>query len=143
MNQSGSRIPHAWLGRLPAAFAAWLLILALAVANGAFRDAFLFPRLGNPAALLTSGIVLMLCIHVVAHVLVSRCRPASPCQCFGIGVFWLLLTLAFEFGFGRAQGKSWAELLDAYSFRDGNLWPLVLLTVLAAPWLAARRSRPH
>jgi hypothetical protein len=71
------------------AFAAWLVIRALAVANGVFRDAFVLPRLGSPAALLTSGILLMLCSPVVvAHVLVSRCRPDIRCQCVDIGLFW-------------------------------------------------------
>ncbi|MBL8392264.1 MAG: hypothetical protein JNN21_10375 [Candidatus Accumulibacter sp.] len=88
MDQFGSRI-DAWLDRLPAAFAAWRVILALAVANGAFRDAFLSPSAGgNLAALLTSGILLMLCSHVVGHVPVCRRRSDSPCQCVGIGLFW-------------------------------------------------------
>ena len=129
---------------LPTAFAAWLIILVLAVANGALREAVLLPWLGKPYALLASGILLMLCILVVAHVFVTRRKPASPRECMGVGLFWLLLTVAFEFGFGRlAQGKSWAELLDAYTFRDGNLWPLVLLLLLLAPSLTGRGKRSN
>jgi hypothetical protein len=48
------------------------------------------------------------------------------------------LTVLFEFGLGRAQGKSWTELLAAYSFQGGNLWPVVLVLTAAAPALAAR-----
>jgi hypothetical protein len=44
----------------------------------------------------------------------------------------------FEFGFGLAQGKPWSELLAAYTFKDGNLWPVVLLAVLVAPYLCLR-----
>jgi hypothetical protein len=36
------------------------------------------------------------------------------------------------------QHKSWAELLQAYTFRDGNIWPLVLLVTVLAPVLAWR-----
>jgi hypothetical protein len=31
-----------------------------------------------------------------------------------------------------------SELLAAYTFKDGNLWPVVLLAVLVAPYAAAR-----
>ena len=52
---------------------------------------------------------------------------------------WLATTLAFELGFGRfVQHKGWAEILEAYTFKGGNLWPLVLAIVLISPWLAAK-----
>jgi hypothetical protein len=31
-----------------------------------------------------------------------------------------------------------AELIDAYALKGGNLWPVALLVVVFAPWLAAR-----
>jgi hypothetical protein len=47
--------------------------------------------------------------------------------------------VAFEFTFGRlVQGKPWPQLLEAYTFKDGNIWPLVLLVTTLAPWIAAR-----
>jgi hypothetical protein len=55
-----------------------------------------------------------------------------------VGLLWLLLTLAFEFGFGLAQQKSWAELMEAYTFKGGNIWPLVLVAAFISPWLSAR-----
>jgi hypothetical protein len=55
-----------------------------------------------------------------------------------LGGVWLVLTVAFEFVFGRlVMGKSWSALLGAYTFEGGNLWPLVLAVVLLAPPLAA------
>jgi hypothetical protein len=51
----------------------------------------------------------------------------------------IILTLAFEFTFGRlVQSQSWRQLLDAYTFKDGNTWPLVLVVAALAPWLSAR-----
>ena len=55
-----------------------------------------------------------------------------------IGVGWLLLTLAFEISFGIVRGQSVAQLLEAYTFSGGNIWPLVLLVTAAAPYIAAR-----
>ena len=55
-----------------------------------------------------------------------------------------MLTLVFEFSFGRlAQHKTWAELMEAYTFKGGNIWPLVLVATFIAPWLAARVRGLH
>jgi hypothetical protein len=59
----------------------------------------------------------------------------------GVGLFWLVLTVTFEFLFGRyVAGASWEALLADYDVLRGRLWPLVLLTTLLAPslWGIAR-----
>ena len=44
-----------------------------------------------------------------------------------VGAAWLSLTVAFEFGFGRAVAKqSWEELLADYNVSQGRTWPFVL-----------------
>ena len=53
-----------------------------------------------------------------------------------LGVMWALLTIAFEFGFGRAMGQSWATLLENYNLARGRIWPLVLVVLLLTPPLA-------
>jgi len=121
------------------AFAIWWLILALAVLNGGLREVVLLPVLGKPAALVLSGVLLAACIVIVALVLVPRLGRLRVAQALQLGLLWLTLTLAFEFGFGYwVQGHSWSELLAAYTFRDGNLWPLVLVVIFFAPSLAVR-----
>ncbi|MGB1950071.1 MAG: hypothetical protein ACPHQ9_04820 [Marinobacter sp.] len=55
-----------------------------------------------------------------------------------MGFGWLALTLSFEFSFGLAQGKSWPVILEAYTFKDGNLWPVVLAVTTCAPFIAAK-----
>ena len=45
--------------------------------------------------------------------------------------------MAFEFLFGRVAGASWESLLANYDLSEGRLWPLVLVSVLLAPWLAS------
>jgi hypothetical protein len=123
---------------LPYLLGAWLFILACAFANGALREIVLVPRLGPPWAQLTSGTLLMLVIGAVSVHAVRRLPPLEPIRFLPIGLLWLTLTLAFEFGFGRyAQGKSWDQLFAAYRFTDGNLWPIVLLVVLCGPMAAA------
>lgn len=117
----------------------WLGILILAMANGAFREGVLIPRLGSPAGLVTSGVILSLLILAAAWAVLPWFGTLRASRCWTIGLLWLALTLAFEFGFGRlARRKPWPELLQAYTFRGGNLWPLVLAVTVLAPWIAAR-----
>ncbi|HJV76057.1 MAG TPA: hypothetical protein VJ654_17685 [Noviherbaspirillum sp.] len=124
------------------AAAIWLLILVCAVLNGGLREAVLLPTLGTPLALVLSGILLSLCIVAVSLIFVRRFGRLSDAQALKLGLFWLLLTLAFEFGFGRlVQHRSWSQLLDAYTFKDGNIWPLVLVVTFFAPLLAVRFQR--
>ena len=126
------------------AIAVWALILPLAILNGAFREAVLLPSLGNPWAQALSGLLLSACIIAVAVVFVPRLVRRGSMQPWQMGALWLALTLVFEFGFGRlVLGRSWPDLLAAYTFADGNIWPLVLLITAAAPSLAARLPGRH
>ena len=121
------------------AVVAWLLILGCAVVNGGLREAILLPRIGAPWALVISGVLLSACVLVVAWLLVATLGRLAARQYLLLGAFWLVLTLGFEFTFGRVvQGKPWPELFSAYQFENGNLWPVVLVVVLFAPLAAAR-----
>lgn len=121
------------------AFILWLLILVLAVLNGLFREYVLLPASGSFLAFAVSGILLSVIIFSVAYVAVPWYGALSSARWLLIGLFWLFMTLVFEFGFGRfVQDKTWAELLDAYRFAGGNLWSLVLVIMVLSPWTAAR-----
>lgn len=117
---------------------AWLVILCLAIANGALREVVLIPSIGKSLGFILSGALLSVFVAFVAYAFVRVQPGITVLQGFRIGILWLSLTLAFEFSFGRyVQHKSWAELLDAYTFKDGNVWPVVLLITLLAPYFAA------
>lgn len=123
--------------RILKSLAIWLFILLCAIANGGFREAVLLPHIGTTPAYLLSGALLASLILGVATGCIRWLGIESPSQALRTGAFWLLLTLAFEFGFGRlVQDKPWPMLLQAYTFQDGNLWPLVLLVTLLAPRIA-------
>ena len=116
------------------AFAVWLLLLVIAVVNGAFREAVLAPRYGTTVAQPVSALSLSVLILATAW---------STAPFVGYDSFravWLCLTLAFEFLAGRFLfGKTWDVLLADYDVMKGRLWPLVLLATLLAPLLVARR----
>lgn len=120
------------------ALAVWLLILVCAVVNGAFRESVLVPRFGSLPAFVVSGVLLLLCIVAVSTALVPWFGRLLVSGYLLIGILWLILTLVFEFGFGHfLQHKTWPQLLKAYTFQEGNLWPLVLIVTTLAPLLAA------
>ena len=116
----------------------WVVILMLAMANGFLREFVLMPRLGTPASLVLSGLLLSALILGTAYLSLPWLKPGSLIQYWLVGFGWLALTLVFEFSFGLLQGKSWPVMLEAYTFKGGNLWPLVLAVTVLAPYLAAR-----
>ncbi|MGM0449615.1 MAG: hypothetical protein ACQERE_02220 [Pseudomonadota bacterium] len=120
------------------ALAIWFVILLLAIANGGMRESVLMPLLGTPIAFILSGLLLSALIVGVTYSTLPWLHLGSATQFWLLGCGWLALTLVFEFSFGLWQGKSWPVMLEAYTFRDGNLWPVVLATTLAAPYLAAK-----
>ncbi len=118
--------------------AVWAGILVLAVANGALREAVLIPKLGNQPGLILSGTLLSALILVVAYLSLPWLGARRPAAVLGIGLAWLALTLVFEFSFGLLRGKPISEMLQAYTFSGGNLWPVVLVVTVLAPYLAAK-----
>ncbi|MDA3878608.1 MAG: hypothetical protein PF483_16195 [Halothiobacillus sp.] len=121
------------------AFSVWLSILVLAIANGTLREAILIPTLGKSLGLTLSGALLSGAILAIAYFTLPWLGRVSVTSYVAIGFGWLCLTLAFEFTFGHLiQSKPWSEILEAYTFKDENIWPLVLLITAIAPYVAAK-----
>ena len=117
----------------------WLVMLMAAIANGALRDLTygkLLPALLANQISCVSGIVLL---GVVIYLYVRRWPFTSARQAWLVGLFWLVLTVAFEFLFFHyVAGHSWEALLANYDVMSGHLWPLILLWVSVAPYLFYR-----
>ncbi len=120
----------------------WLGLMAVAILNGAFREAVLVPRLGIAGAHVASTVSLGLLILALTWLTIRWIGPRRRGSALGIGALWLVMTLAFEFGFGHfVAEKSWSVLLADYDLTAGRIWPLALVTVLLAPWGGARARR--
>jgi len=117
----------------------WLLIVAAAILNGFLREKVLVSTMGTEAALPASGVLLATLVFLVALMSIPFIRPADTKSCIRIGLYWLVLTLSFEFLFGYfIVGKSWSEIVQVFNVQRGDLFILVLLTTGFSPWLAAR-----
>ncbi|MBN8735848.1 MAG: hypothetical protein J0H27_06230 [Xanthomonadales bacterium] len=120
------------------ALAVWMLILGLAFSNAALRELVLIPRLGKVQGLTLSGVILALLVLLVAFGSVPWLGARRASQWIAIGLGWFVLTLAFDLVLGLLQHKPMHLLFEAYLFKQGNLWPVVLLITAIAPYLAAR-----
>lgn len=125
-----------WLALKAAAI--WILILGLAFANASLRELVLIPRLGKMRGLTASGVILSLLVLLVAYASVPWLGAGRTVDLIGAGLGWFVLTIGFDLVLGSIQGKPVRGLLEAYRFKDGNLWPLVLLVAAGAPYLAAK-----
>ncbi|GAB4092532.1 hypothetical protein [Flaviaesturariibacter terrae] len=116
----------------------WFPLLLIAILNGTLRDLGYRRVLGELRAQQLSTLTLLLLLALYIGFVLRRYPPASAAQALGIGVLWLLATLAFEFGFGRWRGHSWSDLLADYNLLRGRLWLLVPLWVAIAPFFYFR-----
>lgn len=116
----------------------WAIILLLAILNGMLRAAVLLPALGTPWGMVLSGVLLSAIIFFAAYLALPwlGTRHLPTLWCIGFG--WLALTLVFEVSMARWQGMSWSVMLEAYTFKNGNIWPLVLVVVAVAPVAATK-----
>ena len=121
-------------------FLAWFPMLVLAILNGMLREAAFRKFLEEAEAHRLSTVTLIFIFAGYILFIIHRYPPAGGGQAWSIGLMWLLLTLAFEFGFGRYRGQSWEQMLGEYNVFKGKLWVLVPLWVAVAPYLFYRLS---
>jgi len=110
----------------------------LAILNGWAREAIFAPVLAD-AALPASGFTLCLLI-IGASICGIRFLGRKKLNYYLItGIYWIFLTIVFEFGMGLVLMKSsFYELLSAYDIRTGNLWLLVIIVMGLAPLISAK-----
>ncbi|HNF43678.1 MAG TPA: hypothetical protein PLT49_08420 [Ferruginibacter sp.] len=116
-------------------FLAWFPMLLLAIGNGALREFVFRKYMGELPAHQLSTFSLLLLFTIYIRFVIHWIPPVSARQALLIGLFWLALTLLFEFGFGRYRGNSWEKLLADYNILEGRLWLLIPAWVATAPWI--------
>lgn len=129
--------PRAGVNVVKKSLPVWLMIIPLAVLNGAIRDTLLQSLIGR-YALPASGISLSVMVLLLAWVFVSRFGAKEPWQLVWVGLVWAVLAVLFECALGMGLGRTPGEILNAYNVATGNLWLLVVVCVGCAPWLAAK-----
>ena len=116
----------------------WLAIIPLAILNGGLREMVINPLIGEKYAQPLSGVLLCFILFVVCYFFIPRIGQGTAKTYWIIGLWWIILTVLFETGFGLLTGDTLEELIKAYDVTTGNLWLLVFLLTGAAPWLTAK-----
>jgi hypothetical protein len=117
----------------------WFVMLAAAILNGLLRDYLLTPLMGTSIALPVSGLVLSFLVLLIAWLLIPFTGVARPQACLLLGLFWVVLTLAFEYLFGHyVAGRPWQDIHRIFNPIEGDLFSVVLVVTALSPWLAAR-----
>jgi hypothetical protein len=122
----------------------WLGMVIIAVLNGTLRALVTQPLLGEEVARrVATGILLAL---LTAYVWALHRRHPIPTrlEAWAVGLSWVAMTLAFEFGFGRfVEGLSWSTMLADYDITSGRIWILVPIWTGALPTLVRRLQAPR
>jgi hypothetical protein len=114
----------------------WFVQLVVVILLGALRQKLLEPIIGEHRAHQIGTIVACVIFLVLFCAVLPWLAPASHLQALGVGLFWLLLALAFEFGFFHyVAGKPWSELLSDYNVAEGRLLVLLWIIVALGPLL--------
>jgi hypothetical protein len=119
----------------------WLILAVVAIANGALRQATYGRQLTELAAHQLSTVTGILLTGTVVWSLDHFWPIPSGKDAWIIGVCWLFMTIAFEFGFGHyVVGHSWARLFADYNLLEGRVWSLFLAWITVLPYLTWRIS---
>ena len=116
------------------AFGVWLVLLLAAFINGAIREMLIVPRAGEQIGHIIGVVVFSGAIYGITYVFVKALAPVPSRTLFHIGLFWLVLSLIFEFGFFHyVMHEPWNKLLADYNVFRGRLLIVVWLSTLLSP----------
>jgi hypothetical protein len=118
---------------------AWFAMLAIAFAIGALRQTTFAKVMPELRAHQLSTFIGSVLIGLFIWSLVRTWPPASGHQALLIGLFWLILTGAFEFFLGVVLShRSIAQPIEDYNLLAGRVWVLFLIWLAIAPWVLFR-----
>jgi hypothetical protein len=117
----------------------WFPLVLIAIANGTLRQIAFQQALGELHAHQLSTVIGIVLFGVYIYWYIRRSKLQSMSEGVQIGILWMLLTIAFEFGLGRlVLGRDWSVLLHDYNLLEGRVWVLVLIWVAVAPSVCCR-----
>jgi len=112
----------------------WFLLAIIAIANGVIRQATYANTVSDLAAHQISTVTAVLATGAVVWFVHRVWAIESASQAWSIGLLWLIMTIAFEFGFGHyVAGHPWDSLLADYNILNGRVWSLFLVWVAILP----------
>ena len=130
-------MPAFSLAALIRAFLVWVLIIAAESVHGTLRRLLLDPDTAF-ALRQVSVVVAVLIVFAVTWMFSRWLAVHSTAALLGVGLLWVILTVAFETVFARALGMGWREIAAGYDLTRGAIMPLGLLATALTPWIVRR-----
>jgi hypothetical protein len=119
-------------------------MIPIAIVNAAFRETVLAARMNGLHAHQVSTLTAVVLFGLYIWWLIRFLNPGSVRRAASAGALWLILTVSFEFLFGRfVMGHPWSTLLHDYDFTAGRLWVIIPLWLALAPYIFYRLGRPE
>lgn len=116
----------------------WFVLLVTALLNATLREAtykpLLEPVIGVWAHQISSIVGIGLFYGVIYWFLKKLWGSYRQKDMLIVGILWLVMTIGFETWMNVVIRKlSFAEVVATYALWRGELWPLVLLSLLVSP----------
>jgi hypothetical protein len=124
------------LGR---AFFVWLVIICVESLHGVLRTLLLQPLVGDFRARQVAVFTGSALILTIAYLLGPWLRVRNNKFLLGVGLLWVLWTVAFELALGRlVLDMSWQRILSDYDLLHGGLMVFGLAFLALSPLIAAK-----
>jgi hypothetical protein len=121
------------------AFGIWLALAISAIIVALFRNGVLLPKFGEQTAHQIGTLIFLIVQFLIIYLFIKQINLKETRTVVSIGIFWLILTVVFEFLFGHyVIGHPWEKLFADYNLVKGRLWLLVLLNDLIAPIISSK-----
>jgi len=117
----------------------WFILAISAIIVATFRIGVLLPPFGEQTAHQLGTILYLIVQFIIIYLFIKRMKIKETKTLLGIGIFWIIVTVIFEFVFGHyVMGHSWQKLFADYNLFSGRLWVLVLLNNIFAPLISGK-----
>jgi len=117
----------------------WFTLAVSAIVVAIFRNGILLPQFGEQTAHQIGTVLYLIVQFIVIFIFIKKLKIKETKTLLGIGIFWIVLTIIFEFVFGHyVAGHPWQKLFADYNIFNGRLWVLVLTNNLAAPLISGK-----
>ena len=117
----------------------WFILAVSAIVVATFRVGVLLPPFGEQTAHQVGTLLYLIVQFFIIYFFIKKLKLKEIKTLLGIGIFWVVITIMFEFIFGHyVMGHPWQKLFADYNLFNGRLWILVLINNLIAPLISRK-----
>jgi hypothetical protein len=115
----------------------WFILAVSAIVVATFRIGVLLPPFGEQTAHQLGTVFYLIVQFFIIYLFIRKMKLKETKTLLGIGIFWVVITIIFEFVFGHyVMGHPWQKLFADYNLFSGRLWVLVLINNIVAPLIS-------